>query len=89
MACGRDAVILTVERWYDFPEFGGYLGNVGYKQKYTSIDWRGVASIGNILRHAYEQVIDEEIWLAVTTDLGPLKTVVTAIFEDIGQGSTE
>jgi hypothetical protein len=27
--CGRDAVLLAVERWFDFPEFGGYLGNVG------------------------------------------------------------
>ncbi len=27
--CGRDAILLAVERWYDFPEFGGYLGNVG------------------------------------------------------------
>ncbi len=27
--CGRDAVPLAVERRYDFPEFGGYLGNVG------------------------------------------------------------
>ena len=26
--CGRDAVLLVVELWYDFPEFGGYLGNV-------------------------------------------------------------
>ena len=26
--CGRDAVLLAVERWYDFLEFGGYLGNV-------------------------------------------------------------
>ncbi len=26
--CGRDAVPLAVERRYDFPEFGGYLGNV-------------------------------------------------------------
>ncbi|MEE2979944.1 MAG: HepT-like ribonuclease domain-containing protein [Pseudomonadota bacterium] len=41
-----------------------------YKQKHPSIDWRGVASIGNILRHVYEQVIDEEIWQAVTNDLG-------------------
>ena len=28
--CGRDAAPLAVERWYDFPEFGGYLGNVGW-----------------------------------------------------------
>ncbi len=27
--CGRDAIPLAVERWYDFPEFAGYLGNVG------------------------------------------------------------
>ena len=27
--CGRDAVPLVVELRYDFPEFGGYLGNVG------------------------------------------------------------
>ena len=27
--CGWDAVPSAVERWYDFLEFGGYLGNVG------------------------------------------------------------
>ena len=27
--CGRDTLPLVVERWYDFPEFGDYLGNVG------------------------------------------------------------
>ena len=25
----RDAVLLAVERRYDFPDLGGYLGNVG------------------------------------------------------------
>lgn len=27
--CARDAILLAVERWYDLPEFGGYLGYVG------------------------------------------------------------
>ncbi len=27
--CKGDTVPLAVERWYDVPEFGGYLGNVG------------------------------------------------------------
>ncbi len=27
--CKGDAVPLVVEQWYNFPEFGGYLGNVG------------------------------------------------------------
>ncbi len=28
--CGRETVPLVVERWYNFPEFGCHLGNVGY-----------------------------------------------------------
>ena len=27
--CGRDGVLLAVERWYDFRELGAYLVNVG------------------------------------------------------------
>ena len=27
--CKGDAVLMAGERWYDSPEFGGYLGNVG------------------------------------------------------------
>ncbi len=27
--CGRDAVPLAVDRWYDFHGFGCHLGNVG------------------------------------------------------------
>ena len=32
--CGRDAVLLAVERRYDFLEFGGYLGNVGWSRQH-------------------------------------------------------
>ncbi len=31
--CGRDAVPLVVERWYDFHGFGCHLGNVGRDQQ--------------------------------------------------------
>ncbi len=37
---GRGAVTLAVERWYDFPEFGRYLGNVGSNRDIAS--WRGL-----------------------------------------------
>ncbi len=30
--CGRDAVPLAVDRWYDFHEFGCHLGNVGLQE---------------------------------------------------------
>ncbi len=35
--CGRDAVPLAMERRYDFPEFGGYLGNVGSHHQISPI----------------------------------------------------
>ena len=31
--CGRHAVLLAVERWYDFPGFGDYSGNVGLMKR--------------------------------------------------------
>ncbi len=33
--CGRDAVPLAVERWYEFHGFGWHLGNVGLMESYS------------------------------------------------------
>ncbi len=52
-------------------------------ENYATVDWRGVADIGNVLRHAYEQVIDDEIWQTITVDLAPLKTAVAGMLDDI------
>ena len=54
------------------------------KQEHPSVDWRGVADIGNVLRHAYDQVVDQEIWEAFTVDFEPLKKAVAAILTEIG-----
>ncbi len=43
------------------------------KDKYPNIDWRGVADVGNVLRHAYDQVMDHRIWQIVTADLNALE----------------
>ncbi len=37
--CGRDAVLLAVERWSDFPEFGGYLRNFGAISQIPRVIW--------------------------------------------------
>ena len=58
------------------------------KQQHPHIDWRGVADIGNVLRHAYDQVIDQEVWEAVTKDLAPLRLAVAAILEEIAKEPT-
>ncbi len=33
--CGRDTILLAVERWYDFHGFGCHLGNVGLSRRFT------------------------------------------------------
>ena len=54
------------------------------KEKHPTVDWRGVADLGNVLRHAYEQVVDRRIWETVTADLAPLKSAVEAIRRAFG-----
>jgi Protein of unknown function DUF86 len=36
----------------------------------------------NVLRHAYDQVLDEHIWDIVTDDLPPLKAAVEAMLRE-------
>ena len=53
------------------------------------IDWRGIADIGNVLRHTYEQVVDDEIWHTITVDLAVLKAAVAGMIEDIDSPNDE
>ena len=52
------------------------------KSRHAGIRWRLVADLGNVLRHAYDQVLDERIWDIVTNDLAPLKAAVEAMLRD-------
>jgi uncharacterized protein with HEPN domain len=52
------------------------------KARHGDIDWRGVADVGNVLRHAYEQVAGHRVWQIVTDDLGPLKQAVLAMLAE-------
>jgi uncharacterized protein with HEPN domain len=37
------------------------------------IDWRGVADIGNLLRHEYDRLSLEKLWEIYESDLDPLQ----------------
>jgi uncharacterized protein with HEPN domain len=52
------------------------------KTRHAGIRWRLVADLGNVLRHAYDQVLDERIWNIVTDDLPPLKAAVEAMLRE-------
>lgn len=61
----KDAVERNIERLSDASRHG----HEALKNSHPNIDWRGIADMGNVLRHAYPMVNDKEILEAVT--LGP------------------
>lgn len=46
------------------------------KARHPSIAWRDMAAAGNIYRHDYEDVVEQQVWDAVQIDLPPLRAVV-------------
>lgn len=41
-----------------------------------TVDWRGVRGLGNVLRHEYDEIDDEEVWAAIHEKLPHLKVAV-------------
>ena len=71
----RDAVERNVER---ISEASRHLPNE-LTSEYADIPWRAIGDIGNIFRHAYDDVDARQTWEVVTRDLAPLKDVVRAM----------
>jgi uncharacterized protein with HEPN domain len=46
------------------------------KANHPDIHWRGIAGIGNVLRHDYQGVEAEIMWRAAIQDIPPLKAVI-------------
>jgi uncharacterized protein with HEPN domain len=59
------------------------------KARHPKVGWRLVADLGNVLRHAYDQVIDERIWQIVTSDLASLKAAVEAMLHERENGASD
>lgn len=59
------------------------------KQEHPEIPWRAVADLGNVLRHAYDQVLEERIWRIVEKDLPALKNAVLTMHRDLTTGKAE
>jgi len=53
------------------------------KARQTQDPWRAVAAIGNVLRHTYDEIIDERVWQIVTGELSPLKAALLAMIAKI------
>jgi uncharacterized protein with HEPN domain len=53
------------------------------------VPWREIASIGNVLRHAYHRVDDEVIYVIVTRQLGPLEAAVRKLLSRLDAGELD
>ena len=49
--------------------------------------WRAVRALGNVLRHAYDQVEPSRIWEIVTRDLPQMATAVEAGLDRLGSST--
>jgi uncharacterized protein with HEPN domain len=52
------------------------------KSKEQTINWRGLADLGNWLRHAYHRTDADLLWSMIDGDLEPLKNFVEQISKE-------
>ncbi len=54
------------------------------RDRHPQLPWRAIMGVGNVLRHNYEDVAEEQIWRTVTEDLSALDDVVSQEIARIG-----
>jgi uncharacterized protein with HEPN domain len=55
------------------------------KAQQQTINWRGLADLGNVLRHAYHRVDTRTLWDHAKRDLPPLKIFAEQVMRDSGE----
>lgn len=70
---GSDIVRSAVERQFEvLGEAAVRLSNE-LREEYSSIDWKSIIGLRNILIHQYEKVKHDIVWNIITESLEPLK----------------
>ncbi len=52
------------------------------KSRHPSIPWTDIAGAGNVYRHEYEDVLEQQLWQTLQLRLAPLREVMV---EELGQ----
>lgn len=55
----------------------------GVKAKHSTVPWRQITGIGNVIRHDYDEIDDFVMWATATERLLPLKEAVEAMLRDL------
>ncbi|NDJ18648.1 DUF86 domain-containing protein [Myxacorys almedinensis] len=61
--------------------------SVEFKAQYPDLPWVEIVGLRNVLVHEYFRINVEVVWAIVEADLPDLKLRVTAIFQELNQGS--
>lgn len=46
--------------------------------EHPDVDWKAIASIGNLLRHVYDRNLDRQVWQVAKSNLPGLKRAIVA-----------
>ena len=75
----RDAVERNLER---LSEVSRHLPEA-LLRRHEAVPWRQVRDLGNVLRHGYHVVEDQQVWVIVVRDLPRLRVSVEAMFVEL------
>jgi uncharacterized protein with HEPN domain len=56
------------------------------RERHPQLPWRAIMDVGNVYRHAYDNVAEEYVWRTVTQSFDPLLAVVIEEIERDGAG---
>jgi uncharacterized protein with HEPN domain len=73
---------LAIERAFEIISEASRRISGEVKAKQQQIDWRGIADLGNTLRHAYHRVNVEKLWDIAQRDLPPLKAFAEEVLRE-------
>lgn len=48
-----------------------------------NVDWQGIATIGNLLRHVYDRGLDQRLWQVAKSNLPELKRAILSTIREI------
>ena len=84
--CANDLVRDAVERCFArISEAAVKLGETMDAQ-HPDVPWLQIRRFGNVLRHAYDQVLEDVLWETVQQRLGPLRAACVQELARLNQG---
>jgi uncharacterized protein with HEPN domain len=52
------------------------------RERHPDLPWRAIMGVGNVLRHNYDDVAEEQVWRTVLEDLPALDRAIAAEIEE-------